>query len=147
MKLGILVSLILAAPASFADVFVCAKERPNWSDIGDGRQVAESRGPAVIINLPAKRVTWIGTGGYIRLHGEHNSRGVKITRIDGRAAQEKITSQKTRGRVTDLELEDSLGGMGLMRIYMDGGEGRANWQHATDEMREDLSYCTTNVIQ
>lgn len=135
---------------SFASgLVVCTKADPsfNWYQIMDNRLGWQGRGPALIINAEKKRVTWMGTGGYIQLTGERNSRGVKIIRIDGRAAQERIMSSTTTGQVTDFQLEDSLGGVGLLRLFMDkNGTGRANWQHATDTSKEDLAYCTDNVL-
>jgi hypothetical protein len=149
---AILVSIVsLGVNAAHANLVLCTKVQPRWSEINDGKLGASHEGPGLIINPKAGRVTWMGTGGYIQLTGQQTPQGVKIIRIDGRPTQERILSTKQNGNVTDYELEDSLGGVGLLRIYLGGSgsspkTGSAHWQHATDTMKQDLAFCTTHVL-
>ncbi len=139
-------ALSTAASSAKAELVVCTKNEPQWAPIMDNNLGDSGEGPAIIINEAAGRVTWIGTGGYIRLTGEQTSKGVKITRIDGRPGQEKILSTRKTGNVTDYELEDSLGGTGLLRVQFNGSPS-GSWQHATDSMRQNFAFCTKNVLE
>jgi hypothetical protein len=149
MKTFFALGLLFFSLASFAapktGLIVCTREYPQWSEF-QGEFSVLTRGPALIINEVARKVTWMGSsGGSIVLHGQRNAEGVKIVRIDGRPTPEKIKSVRRTGGVTDYTLEDSLGGQGLLRVNLNGS-GSANWQHATDSSREQLNYCTKNVL-
>ena len=149
--LALTATLFIATAAHAANQILCLKSYPHWEKgIGD-KLVGSMRGPAAIINTDAKRVTWISTGGgLLLLEGESNDRGVKVMRVSGSNPRaEEILTESTVGTTLQLQLQDSLGGTGLMNITVDGSgvSGRAHWQPATDSAStEDLHYCTTNVL-
>lgn len=143
------VGMVFFSQISFAaNLIVCTKLDPSshWYRVKGGKFVWQGRGPGLVINLAFKRVTWIGTGGSILLTGEQNAQGMKIIKIEGRHNQSKILFSSQVDQVSDFQLQDRFGGIGLLRVFMDGHVGRANWQHPTDSMKEDLTYCTTNVL-
>lgn len=146
MKIVLLMLASLVTAQAYAEVIVCSKKRPTWSEINDGKVSWQGEGPAIAVNVAANRVTWIGSGGYVSLIGVQTASDVKITRIDGRATQEQILSHRKTGNILDITLADSLGGEGLLRINLNGSLS-ADWQHTTDSMRERFEFCTKNVLE
>lgn len=119
-------------------------------------------GPGVLINLKAKKVTWVATGSYLRLTGVNTRKGVMITRMEGpTVTPEAIVDLKRDSKVYQslppiyettykMTLNDSLGGKGYLTVELSGESlgnqttGSGSWKDDHGS-RETLQYCTTLI--
>jgi hypothetical protein len=154
--LSISVLLFVATNSFAADTILCVKAYPQWNDYIDNKLTAYMKGPAAIVDSDNNVVTWVGTGGSIYLTGEKNESGIKVIKVSGsNPTEEEILSHQQIGQTLDLQLKDSLGGIGLFRVTMMNNtmdnkdqSGSASWQHAADaSSNEQLVFCTTNILK